>query len=192
MVDQALELDRLDLGAVLLDLAAALRLLVAVELAFDAVELAVEQVDERPQEIGEIVFEAGAGQHGAQCFDRIVKLGLHGIGFGQRPGVGFVLARAIAVKGKLVEQMRGRRGGMEFRIGVGIGEAAVVRGMVGAFLAGGSAAPFAAFTAITLPAAETGCTPPWGRSRAEDGAGQLFCLALQSRADRGLPMVCVR
>ena len=33
LVDQALELDRLDLGAVLLGLAAALRLLVAVELA---------------------------------------------------------------------------------------------------------------------------------------------------------------
>ena len=36
--DQALELDRLDLGAVLLGLAAALRLLVDVELALDAVE----------------------------------------------------------------------------------------------------------------------------------------------------------
>ena len=48
LIDQALELDRLDLGAVLLRLAAALGLLVPVELALDAVELAVEQVDERP------------------------------------------------------------------------------------------------------------------------------------------------
>ena len=122
LIDQALELDRLDLGAVLLGLAAALRLLVAVELALDAVELAVEQVDERPQEIGEIVLEAGAGQHGAQGFDRIVELGLHGIGFGQRPRIGFVLAGAIAVEGELVEQMRGRRGGGKFGIGVAVGE----------------------------------------------------------------------
>ena len=72
---QALELDRLDLGAVLLGLAAALRLLVAVEFALDAVELAVEQVDERPQQIGEIVLEAGAGQHGAQSLDRMRRAG---------------------------------------------------------------------------------------------------------------------
>jgi len=54
---QALELDRLDLGAVLFGLALALRLLVEIELAFDAGGLAVEQVDERPQQIGEIVLE---------------------------------------------------------------------------------------------------------------------------------------
>jgi hypothetical protein len=132
LIDQAFELDRLDFGAVLFGLAAALRLLVAVEFALDAVELAVEQVDERPQEIGEIVFEAGAGQHGAQGFDRIVELGLHGIGFGQWPRVGFVLAGAIAVEGQLGEQMCGRRRGGKFGIGVAVprikleGEAGVV------------------------------------------------------------------
>jgi hypothetical protein len=57
--DQALELDRFHLGAVLFGLALALRLLVDVELALDALGLAVEQVDERPQQIGEIVLEAG-------------------------------------------------------------------------------------------------------------------------------------
>ena len=107
LIDQALELDRLDLGAVLFGLAAALRLLVAVELALDAVELAVEQVDERPQQIGEIVLEAGAGQHGAQRLDRIVELGLHGIGFGQRARIGLVLAGAMAIECQLVEQIRG-------------------------------------------------------------------------------------
>jgi hypothetical protein len=66
LLDQALELDRLDLGAVLLGLAAALRLLVEIELALDAVGLAVEQVDERPQEISDILLEAGARQHGAE------------------------------------------------------------------------------------------------------------------------------
>jgi len=108
LIDQAFELDRLDLGTVLLGLAAALRLLVAVELMLDAVELAVEQVDERPQEIGEIVLEPRAGQHRAEGFDYSVELGLHGIGFGQRPRIGVVLAGAIAVEGELVEQMRGR------------------------------------------------------------------------------------
>ena len=120
--DQALELDRLDLGAVLFGLAAALRLLVDVELALDAVDLAVEQVDERPQEIGEIVLEAGAGQHGAEGLDHGVELALDGVGFGQRPRIGFVLAGAMAVKRKLVEKMRGRGSGVEFRIGVGVGE----------------------------------------------------------------------
>ncbi len=144
LIDQALELDRLDLGAVLLGLAAALRLLVAVELALDAVELAVEQVDERPQEIGEIVLEAGAGQHGAEGFDYLVELGLHGIGFGQGARIGFVLAGAIAVEGELVEQMRGRRGGGKFGIGVAVpriksgdrlkGRGLSLRAMAGAFL----------------------------------------------------------
>jgi hypothetical protein len=36
--------------------------------------------------------------------------GPHITRFGQRPGGGFVLEGAIAVKGKLVEQLRGRRG----------------------------------------------------------------------------------
>ena len=128
LIDQALELDRLDLGAVLLGLGPALRLLVAVKFAFDAVELAVEQVDERPQQIIEIVLEAGAGQHGAQRFDRIVELGLHGIGFGQRPRIGLVLAGTMAIERQLVEQMRGRRGGGNFGIGDAVeeGEAAVV------------------------------------------------------------------
>ena len=120
--DQAFELDRLDLGAVLLGLAAALRLLVGVELALDAVDLAVEQVDERPQQIGEIVLEARAGQHGAEGLDHGVELALDGVGLGQRPRIGFVLAGAMAAERELVEQMRGRRGGVEFGIGVGVGE----------------------------------------------------------------------
>jgi hypothetical protein len=61
LADQAFELDRLDLGTVLLGLGAALRLLVAIELCFDTVDLAVKEVDEGPRQIGEIVFETGAG-----------------------------------------------------------------------------------------------------------------------------------
>ena len=101
--DQAFELDRLDFGAVLLGLAAALRLLVGVEVAFDAVGLAVKQVDERPEKIGEIVFEARAGQHGAEGLDRGCELAAHGVGFGQGPRIGFVLAGAMAAECELVE-----------------------------------------------------------------------------------------
>jgi hypothetical protein len=192
LIDQAFELDRLDFGAVLLDLAAALRLLVAVELALDAFDLAVEQVDERPQEIGEVVFEAGVGQHGAESFDYSVELALHLADYGQRPRIGFVLARAIAVKGKLVEQMRGRRSGVEFRIGVGIGEAAVVAWHGGRLSGRRISRAVRGLHGDYPPAAEPGLHPPWGRSKAEDGAGQLFCFALQSRADRGLPMARIR
>ena len=120
--DQAFELDRLDLGAVLFGLASALRLLVGVQLALDAVDLAVKEVDERPEKIGEIVLEAGAGQHGAEALDHGVELGLDGAGLGQRAGIGLVLAEAMAVKGKFVEQMRGRRGGVMFVVGFGVGE----------------------------------------------------------------------
>ena len=120
--DQPFELDGLDLGAVLLGLALALRLLVDIELALDAVDLAVEQVDERPQDIGEIVLEAGAGQHGAEGLDHGAELALHGVGLWQGTGIGLVLAGAMAAERQLVEQMRGRRGGVEFRIGVVVGE----------------------------------------------------------------------
>ena len=129
LVDQAFELDRLDLGTVLLGLAAALRLLIGVERAFDAVDLAMEQVDERPQEIAEIVLEPGAGQHRAQGLDCCVQLAADGVGFGQRPGIGFVLAGAMAVECESFEQMRGRRGGMQFGVGVAVGEG---EGAVGA------------------------------------------------------------
>ena len=51
--DQALKLDRLDLGAVLLGVAAALRLLVGLELALDAVDLkAARWLADRPAAMG--------------------------------------------------------------------------------------------------------------------------------------------
>ena len=123
LVDQAFELDRLDLGAVLLGLAAALRLLVGVELALDAVDLAVEQVDERPQQVGEIVLEPRAGQHGARTPRPWRRAGpATASGSGKRPRIGLVLAGAVAVERELVEQMRGRRSGVRFAVGVGVGE----------------------------------------------------------------------
>ena len=180
---EALELDRLDLGAVLLGLAAALRLLVGVELALDAVDLAVEQVDERPQQVGEIVLEPRVGQHGDESIDHGVELRLDGFGLGQRARVGLVLAGTVAVKRELVEQIRGRRSGVRFVVGFGVGRrermlssrvmavpfcrgsGRALRGLHGDPLAGGGAG-----------------LHPQGRSAAEDGAGRPFCFAMQSRA----------
>ena len=81
---QPLELDRLDLGAVLLELALALRLLVGVELALDALGLAVEQIDEGPEQIGGIVLEAGAGEQGFERFGDCAEMALDGF----VPGIG--------------------------------------------------------------------------------------------------------
>jgi hypothetical protein len=105
--DEAFELDRFHFGAVLLGLAAPLRLFVEIELALDAVDLAVEEVDERPEKIGEIVLEPRARQHGGEGLDGGVELAAHGVGFGQRPRIGLVLAGATAVEHELVEEMRG-------------------------------------------------------------------------------------
>jgi hypothetical protein len=75
LVDEPIELDRLDLGAVLFGLAAPLRLLVDIELALDAVGLAVKQVDEGPEEVADIVLEPRVRQHGAETLDHAAELG---------------------------------------------------------------------------------------------------------------------
>ena len=113
----------------MLGLPLALGLFVEIELALDAVGLAVKEIDERPQQIGEILFEPCPGQHRAEGFDHGAELAADGIGLRQRARIGLVPAGAMAVKGKLVEKMRGRGSRVEFRIGVGVGEE------VGAFVA---------------------------------------------------------
>src|SRR3546814_9756318 len=96
LVDEALQLDRADLGAVLLELRAALRLLVGVEIALDAVDLAVEQVDEGPEQVVEIVLEPRVGQHRGEAVDDRAELGADGIRLGQRTRIGFVPAGPMA------------------------------------------------------------------------------------------------
>jgi hypothetical protein len=83
-----------------------------------------------------------------------------GIRFGQRPRVGLVLARAIAVERQFVEKMRSRRCSVPFVFGIVVekGEGAVVVRHRGCLSAGGSAALVAAFTAITRPAPNRGRT----------------------------------
>jgi len=194
---QTFELDRLDLGAVLLGLAAALRLLVAVELGLDAVELAVEQVDKRPQQIGEIVFEPRAGQHHAQGLNRGIEMALNGVGVGQGARIGLVLARAIAGEGQFLEQMRGRLGGVPFGvriIAVEGGGGAVVAEHGGILFAGfeprhcglrataaGGGAGFGPEQGVPTRPLASGARTAATRRMA---AGRLFCFALQSRDGR--------
>ena len=108
LVDQRLQIAGLDLRAVLLGLAVPLGLFVVVKCALDAFDLAMEQVDDRPQQIGEVVLEAGIGQHRAERIEYRTKLGLGDIRVGQRPRIAFLLAGLVAVERELIEQMRGR------------------------------------------------------------------------------------
>ena len=80
--DEALELDRADLRAVLLPLAAMLRSLVVVELAFDALDAAMEQVDRRPQQVLEIGFEARVRECRDECIEDVDDGASDGLGFG--------------------------------------------------------------------------------------------------------------
>ena len=107
LVDQRLQLAGLDLGAVLFGLAVPLGLFVVIECAFDALDLAMEQVDDRSQQVGEVVLEAGAGQHRAERIEYRTELTLGDISVRQRPRIVFLLADLIAVERELVEQMRG-------------------------------------------------------------------------------------
>ena len=140
--------------------------------AFDAVELAVEQVDERPQQIGEIVLKAGAGQHRAQGLDRRRPTGR---GWRQARATDADRVRPGRGDGRTAPARRAdarsvtRRGISGSVSPSGKGKVLWLRDMAWAFLAGGSAAPIAAFTAIPLPEAET-VSDPQGRSAAEDGS----------------------
>ena len=85
---QTLEFDGADLGAVLLKLRAPLRLLVGIEIPGDPVDLAMEHIDERPQQLIEVVFEAGVGQHGGETVDDFAKMRLHSSRSGSGRGSG--------------------------------------------------------------------------------------------------------
>jgi len=91
----------------LLGLPLALGLLVEIELALDAVDLAVEQIDERPQQVGEILFEPCPGQHRAEGFDHGAELAADGVRLRQRARIGLVPAGAMAAEGQFVQQVRG-------------------------------------------------------------------------------------
>ena len=109
-----------------------LGLLVVVELAFDPCGGTVEQVDGRPQQVFQVRFEAGIAQSGDQGVEDVGDGSGDGGAVGQRPGIGFVLEGAVAVKLEFGEDMGGLGGGVP-------GDMAL------SFV--GSAAPAAAFMA---------------------------------------------
>ena len=63
----------------------------------------MEQIDEGPQQIVEIVFEPGVGQHRGEFVDNGAERPAHGIGFGQRTRIGLVVAGPVTMKRQLVE-----------------------------------------------------------------------------------------
>ncbi len=107
--EQAFELDRADLRAVLLLLAALLGVLIVVERALHAVDGAVEEVDGRPQQVVEVGFEARVTQRRDQRVEDVGDGAADGIGLGQRPRVGLVLEGTVAVELELGEDVIGRR-----------------------------------------------------------------------------------
>ncbi len=106
--DQAFQLDGADFRAVLFLLAAALPVLVAVELALYAVHRAVEEIDLRPEQIGEVGFQARLEKAGDKRVEDVGQRAFQPCGLGQRPRVRLVLAGAMAVELQLVEEAGGR------------------------------------------------------------------------------------
>jgi hypothetical protein len=98
LIEQSFELDGFHFGAVLLGLAAALSLLVGFKVALGAFDLAMEEIDERPQQVGEIILKACAGEQAAERLDNGFELRVNDVGLGQWPRVRFVLTRAMALR----------------------------------------------------------------------------------------------
>ena len=105
---QSLQLDGLDLGAVLFPLRALLRQLVVVEFALDPIDGAVEDVHRRPEQILEVGFEARIGERHHEGVEDVGDAAGEDVRFGQRPGIGFVLERTVAIELEFVEDLVGR------------------------------------------------------------------------------------
>ena len=72
--------------------------LVIVELALHPVGGAMEQVDGRPEQVGEVRFEARVLQRRDQRIEDIGHGAADGLGFGQWPRVGLVLEGTVAME----------------------------------------------------------------------------------------------
>ena len=106
--DQAFQLDRFHLAAVLFALPAALRLLVVVQLALDPVSGPVKEIDGRPEKIVEIGFEARVVQRGDQGVEDVGDCAGDAVAFGQWPGIRLVSEGSVAIELKFLEEMVGR------------------------------------------------------------------------------------
>ena len=122
-----------------------------------------------------------------ECLDRGLELMASGVGLGQRPRIGLVLARAIAVERQLVEEMGGRRCGVPLVgiIGVEEGEGAVVVRHSGCLSAGGSAAPSRPSRRSLAGRGRHRIAPCRAAAQRRMAGGRAFCFALQSRPLKG-------
>ena len=105
--DEALQFDGFHFAAILFSLESALRLFVVVEFAFDPVGGAVKEIDGRPEEIGEVRFEAGVVQGSDQGVEDVGDGASDTVAFGKRPGIGFVSERTVAVELELLQNVVG-------------------------------------------------------------------------------------
>ena len=130
---QPLQFDRPDLGAVLFALAALLGVLIVVELALDPIGGAVEQVDRGPEQVFEVGIEAGVGQGRDKGVEDVGDGGADDVVLGQRPQIGLVHERAVAVAGHFFEGVGG--GGLGV-VGFEVGKFAVGSHGMGLFRIG--------------------------------------------------------
>ena len=103
--DEALELDRLDLGSILFALQPLLAKLVFIELAFDPIGRAMEQIDRTPQQLLEVWFKACVGHRHQESVEDVGDAGRDDPAFGKGTRVGFVLKRAVAVELQLLKDV---------------------------------------------------------------------------------------
>jgi hypothetical protein len=82
---------------------------IVVEIALYAVNGTVEEIDSRPQHVLEVGFEACVTEGRDQRVEDVGDGAADGVGFRQRPGVGFVLDRTMAIELELGEDMIGGR-----------------------------------------------------------------------------------
>ena len=97
LVDKPFELDRPDLGAVLLALRPALHVLVVVEVALDPLDLAMEEVDEGPEQVGQVVLETGLAERLSEDVEDVrLSAPSQASASGSGPVIRLVLVRAGA------------------------------------------------------------------------------------------------
>ena len=146
----------------------------------------MEEVDERPQQVGEVIVLEAVCRSAwrSTCFNGIVELGLHGVGFGQWPRIRVRPGRGDVAVGERASSSRcaGRRGSGKFGIGIAVGEGEGGCRCVtwrGAFLPEDQPRRSRPSTAIPWPAAQPatsklhatrGVALLWAGAELEDGA----------------------
>lgn len=82
---------------------------IVVEIAANAIRLAVGKIHEGPEEVGKIGLQPRVDEKPRQGFDNGFERQCSRVGGGQGAGIGVVLEGSISEKGRLGEEMRGRR-----------------------------------------------------------------------------------